>query len=1112
VININKWVGELRRHFLSTGFAYLVVIVLLNISTISGQLRAYPRLPFTHYGTVQDTKEHVELGQSVNRELGGGQRHEYVIAVLPGQYVNLAVSQLGIDVVLTIRGTGGERVIEADKANGTRGRERLSLILEPAGSYDLEISAREEKAALGRYTLEITEVRPATRADEARWSAERELDLAKQLLRQNTGAALTQAIEKYLDSLRLWQAANDVEGQAITLLSLANAYFTAGSFRQSLDKYQEAEALFQATADPVNKALAVLYIGMCKLALGDTEGAQTQYNQALSLFTELDDQKFLAFALNELGRVCYLQGQGFEARDYFLRAIEIRKVVDDRKGLAFSLNVVGRVLFYHFGEDENAVTYYKQALELQQEIKDYRRAAQTLDDIGRIHFASGRDQEALDHYSRALKIQRDTGDIIGEAETLSYIGMIYVASGRSAEAVSDYYQTALKIQQDAGDRIGEARTFHNMGVAYFSSGNNEKALEALNSALKIWRNVLFRTAEAETHYAIARVEAKRGNLAEARRQIEEALPVVESLRTKIANQYLRISYFASVQSYYELYVDVLMQLHQQSRADGLDNLALSINERALGRSLLDTLIEAQTDISRGVDPELLNRQRNLQRQLSLLSQQRMLREGQNSEEAAAAKGRLASLLMDYQNVEEEILKKSPAYAALTQPANLSVAEIQRKLLDQGTVLLEYALGEERSYLWVITPTHTDSYELSKRTDIEKAAKHLRETLTARNQVVAGERVAQTRARVESADAEAVKKAARLGELLALDKVSAIHEAKRLVIVSDGELQYIPFSMLPISRPPELKEQEATKTEPKRRVGPVPLVTSYEVVRLPSVAVLAELRRKQPTQSKSSEYSVIVVADPVFDKNDERVRPLVAGTNGNSKTNAVTNTAVSSQPAGDASPLVAATRPANITDSAGRIERLVFTSREAKDIVALLPSPGGKAVLGFQANRATVTGGLLAQYRIVHFATHGLMNDEHPDLSGLLLSLVNEAGQTEDGFLQLHDIYNLNLPVDMVVLSACETGLGKKVRGEGLIGLTRGFMYAGARRVVASLWQVSDPSTSKLMKYFYQAMLKEGMPPAAALRAAQLKMLKQPERQSPYYWAAFELHGDWQVQP
>jgi CHAT domain-containing protein len=292
------------------------------------------------------------------------------------------------------------------------------------------------------------------------------------------------------------------------------------------------------------------------------------------------------------------------------------------------------------------------------------------------------------------------------------------------------------------------------------------------------------------------------------------------------------------------------------------------------------------------------------------------------------------------------------------------------------------------------------------------------------------------------------------------------------------------------------------------------VNYFEVVMLPSVSVVAELRRKQPAQSKSAPAnSVIVVADPVFDKSDERVRRRpIANTNGNSKTNAGSHSAVSSQPAGSASPLVAATRIDNITDSSGRIARLPFTRREASDILALLPSAGGMAVLDFKASRATVAGGLLAQYRIVHFATHGLTNDEHPELSGLLLSMVDEEGQTEDGFLQLHEIYNLNLPVDMVVLSACETGLGKKVRGEGLIGLTRGFMYAGAKRVVSSLWQVNDASTSKLMKYFYQAMLKDGMPPAAALRAAQLEMLKQPERQPPYYWAAFELQGDWQIQP
>ena len=157
----------------------------------------------------------------------------------------------------------------------------------------------------------------------------------------------------------------------------------------------------------------------------------------------------------------------------------------------------------------------------------------------------------------------------------------------------------------------------------------------------------------------------------------------------------------------------------------------------------------------------------------------------------------------------------------------------------------------------------------------------------------------------------------------------------------------------------------------------------------------------------------------------------------------------------------------------------------------------------------VTSAEFGQYRIIHLATHGLLNSTHPELSGIVLSLVDQHGQPQDGFLRLHEIYNLKLPAELVVLSACQTALGKEVRGEGLVGLTRGFMYAGAPRVVASLWKVDDKATAELMKRFYQAMLGEQrMRPAAALRAAQVEMLKQKEWEDPYYWAAFVLQGEW----
>jgi CHAT domain-containing protein len=163
---------------------------------------------------------------------------------------------------------------------------------------------------------------------------------------------------------------------------------------------------------------------------------------------------------------------------------------------------------------------------------------------------------------------------------------------------------------------------------------------------------------------------------------------------------------------------------------------------------------------------------------------------------------------------------------------------------------------------------------------------------------------------------------------------------------------------------------------------------------------------------------------------------------------------------------------------------------------------------FAASRTTATNPQLSQYQIVHFATHGILNSKNPELSGIVLSLVDEKGTPQNGFLRLQDIFNLNLPAELIVLSACETGLGQDVKGEGLVGLTRGFMYAGSPRVMVSLWSVDDEGTSELMSRFYKKMLQAGQKPSAALRAAQIEMWQEQKWQAPYYWAAFTLQGEW----
>jgi CHAT domain-containing protein len=285
-----------------------------------------------------------------------------------------------------------------------------------------------------------------------------------------------------------------------------------------------------------------------------------------------------------------------------------------------------------------------------------------------------------------------------------------------------------------------------------------------------------------------------------------------------------------------------------------------------------------------------------------------------------------------------------------------------------------------------------------------------------------------------------------------------------------------------------------------------LFVRHEIVNLPSASVLGILRA-QAAGRKPAPRAIAVLADPVFDQGDTRVtahrvsaQPVASVQPNPDQDQAVERSAAMLNRAG--------TEMGLTRDGKLHLPRLPYSRREADAIFAMAPAGAGKEALDFQASKATAMSPELAQYRIVHFATHGLVNGEHPELSGLVFSLVDQEGKRQDGFLHLQDIYNMDLPVELVVLSACETALGKEIRGEGMIGLTRGFMYAGATRVVASLWEVSDVASSQFMTEFYSSMEKDGAAPAAALRAAQLSMWKQKRWNKPYYWGAFQIHGEW----
>jgi CHAT domain-containing protein len=782
----------------------------------------------------------------------------------------------------------------------------------------------------------------------------------------------------------------------------------------------------------------------------------------------------------QIGLVYSPLGEKQKALDYYNQSLLLKRPLDNKVGEAVTLNNIGRV-YDDLGEKQKALDSYNQSLPLFRAVEYKAGESVTLNNIGRIYDTSGEKQKALDSYNQSLPLARASGDKAGEASTLNNIGKVYSDLGQKQIAL-EYYNQSLPLARASGDKAVEAATFNNIGKVYSDLGEKQKALNFYNQSLPLRRAVGDKAGEALTLYNIASLERDRGNLDQALTQIEAAINIIENLRTKINSQQLRASYFASVQDYYEFYIDLLMQLHKTNPSKGYDALALTMSERARARNLLEILTEARADIRRGVDSELAQQERTLQQRLNakeyrkyqLLNSQRGKKE---TEQLNAIPKEIESLLTQLDEVQSQIRQKSPSYAAITQPRafTLTLPEIQDKVLDENSLLLEYSLGEERSYLWAVTKTSITSYELPKRADIEALAQSFysqtgKQDLLERRGLGVAPRIGI--AEVTS----------QLSQML-LSPVAAQLGQKRLLIVSDGALQYLPFAALPA---PDTLGQGNT---------PVPLIVKHELVSLPSASTLA-LIRQETSDRKPAPKTVAVIADPVFSANDERVKTSV-GANGGSPLPPATPNDV------DTLALTRAAREIGAT-----FKRLPYTRTEAEGILKLASASQQMQALDFTANRATATNPQLSQYRIVHFATHGILNSVHPELSGVVLSLVDEQGTPQNGFLRLNDIFNLNLPAELVVLSACETGLGQDVKGEGLVGLTRGFMYAGSPRVLVSLWSVDDAGTSELMSRFYKKMLQENLKPAAALRAAQIEMLQASRWQEPYYWAAFTLQGEW----
>jgi CHAT domain-containing protein len=686
-------------------------------------------------------------------------------------------------------------------------------------------------------------------------------------------------------------------------------------------------------------------------------------------------------------------------------------------------------------------------------------------------------------------VLEELGDSRGHYFRLGAIGEVYRRTGRTAQALDYLSQSLRLVRVTHNDPGSEAETLTGIGWCHFSLGNMAQALAAFDEALPIRQAVGDRMGAAATTLGLAFVERAQGNLFNARQRAEAAIAIIESLRARVTSQPLRLSFFAQAQDYYDFYVDLLMQMHRLNPGAGFAAAALEASERGRARSLLDLLNEAGVDLRQGASADLLERERSLRLRLNSAAnyQRQLLSETYTTAQAAAAAKDVEELSAAVDELEARIRQGSPRYAELTQPRPLNAAQIQHEIASSDTLLLEYALCRERSFLWVVSSSEVTSYELPGREEINKAAVKVRELLTVRNRTVAGETSEQRRARVEAADARYEEVAARLSRIL-IAPAAALLKSKRLVIVAPGVLQLIAFGALPAPSPDSAAP---------------PLILNHEVVTLPSASSLAMLRRLSQRREPPKRL-ITVLADPVFSRADERFAETVSST-------AITHAALGAPGAPATDPVGGVVTAATNYDgqSYPDMPRLFRTRWEAEQIAALPPPGSATLLLDFDATPDAVSSEAVRRSRIIHFATHAILDHARPQLSGVALSFFDRQGRARDGFLRLHQISDLRLSADLVVLSACRAADGRDYGGEGLVGLARGFMLAGVPRVVGSLWDSNDKATAELMVRFYRRMVKDSMSPAAALRAAQLEMWRDKRWRPAYFWSGFVLQGEWQ---
>ena len=820
-------------------------------------------------GPPSDVRQLVP-GTTVDRELKGGDEHRYEIVLQIDEYVTFKIARQGIIVSLALRDPGGEMLHEGVVTAREYGVDEFLLVSRKSGPHTLIASTQFPNAPLGRYQVNIEERRGATDRDQRRFTAQQNVWKADGLFDQGTNDARLNALKKLSESIEIWRSEGDLLRAAPALKRLGATNTWLRQYEVAHQQLNEALALSRAEGDVTGEAETLRMIGMVYAAQAKNQDALKFFNEAEALQKNLPERWQLAVTYSESAKIYWKLGQQDKKDDYFAKALqamheagditneagvrtswsfillsegnyqlaldnllpslELFRALRDVYGEAVAMNTLGAI-YYNLGAPQKALEYFQQSFSLASERKDMEYGAPMLANLGIAYHAKGELNTALLKFEDALKRTRESNNPRGESIILGRIGRLYLERGELPKALEKLNQR-LRLSKEQNDSAGQADAHSRIGEVYLAMGDHKRAFDELNLALPLRGKVRDRHGEAGTLLALAKVKRELGRIVEARSDVEKAIEIIETIRGKVVGVDLRISYLAAHQRYYELLIDLLMRLHEKEPNAGHDAAALQVTERARARALLESLAEARADIREGVSPDLLQRERLLGRQLNAAEERRIriMNGNPKPEDVKAADREVERLLEQLRLVQAQIRGTSPRYAAVTQPQPLNLKQIQGHL-DSNTLLLSYSLGKERSFLYEVSKTTFTTHVLPKRDMIEAEADDIYGLV--KEDFV--DTYKDKRGVLRQRDRAGMRKRRSLAQVL-LGPVKGRLRGKRLLIIPDGKLQYLPFASLPKPGTNRL------------------LVVDHEIVTLPSVSVLDQLRRDLTVRARGSEVS------------------------------------------------------------------------------------------------------------------------------------------------------------------------------------------------------------------------------------------------------------------